>query len=109
MADKARTEAYSTGAGTVDAARGALRNVVSKGIEKGKEAIAKAQETMGLATENAESMSQGESSGMQESDVERAMRERYETPKGFDRSAEEVLEERYKPIEQRDNTILRGV
>lgn len=109
VADKARTEVHSTGAGTVDAARGALRNVVSKGIEKGKEVIGKAQEAVGLATEKVQSASQGKTSGLQESDVEKAMRERYETPRGFDRSAEEVLEERYKPIEQRDNTVLKGV
>jgi MICOS complex subunit MIC12 len=109
VADKARTEFPSTGAGTVDAARGALRNIVGKGIEKGKEVIGKAQEAVGLATEKVQSVSQGEASGLQESDVEKALRERYETPKDFDKSAEEVLEERYRPIDQRDNTVLRGV
>jgi altered-inheritance-of-mitochondria protein 5 len=109
VVDKAQTEAHSTGTGTVDAARGALRNVVSKGIEKGKEVIGKAQEAVGLATEKAQSVSQGKTPVLKESDVEKAMRERYETPKGFDRSAEEVLEERYKPVEQRDNTVLRGI
>lgn len=109
VADKARAQVQSAGAGTVDAARGALRNVVSKGIEKGKEVVSKAQEAVGLATEKVQSVSHDKTSGLQESDVEKALRERYETPKGFDKSAEEVLEERYKPIGQRDNTVLRGV
>jgi altered-inheritance-of-mitochondria protein 5 len=108
-ADKAQTEVQSTGAGTVDAARGALRNVVSRGIEKGKEVIGKAQEAVGLATEKVQSVSQEKTSSLQESDVEKALRARYETPKEFDKSAEEVLEERYRPINQRDNTVLRGV
>lgn len=109
VTDKTLTEMQSTGGGTVDAARGALRNVVSKGIEKGKKAIGKAQETVGLAAEKVQSVSQGKTSSLKEPDVEKAMRERYETPKGFDKSMEEVLEERYRPIDQRDNTVLRGV
>lgn len=109
VAEKVRTEAQSTGAGTVDAARGALRNVISKGIEKGKEVIDKAQAAIGLTTEKVESASPSIGSGLGTSDVEKALRERYEKPAGLDRTVEEVLEERYKPIDERDNTVLRGV
>lgn len=109
VVEKVRTEAQSTGAGTVDAARGALRNVISKGMEKGKEVIDKAQAAIGLATEKVESASPSIGSGLGISDVEKALRERYEKPTGLNRTVEEALEERYKPIDERDNTVLRGV
>lgn len=109
VAEKVQTEAQSTGAGTVDAARGALRNVINKGVEKGKEVIDKAQAAMGFTTEKDESASPSIGSGIGISDVEKALRERYEKPTGLNRTVEEVFEERYKPIDKRDNTILRGV
>lgn len=109
VAEKTRTEAQSTDAGTVDAARGALRNVISKGLEKGKEVIDKAQAAIGLTAEKDESASPSIGSRLGISDVEKALRERYEKPAGLNRTAEEVLEERYKPIDERDNTVLRGV
>lgn len=109
VAEKARTGAQSTGAGTVDAARGALRNVISKGMEKGKEVIDKAQAAIGLTTEKDESASPSIGSSIGISDVEKALRERYEKPTGLSKTVEEVLEERYKPIDERDNTVLRGV
>lgn len=94
--------------GTVDAARGAVRDVVSKGIEKGKEAIGKAQAAVGLAAEKIES--KGQSAMLSHSSaVEKALHERYEQPKPLTKTVEEALEERYKPIDKRDNTVLRGV
>ncbi|KAL3424631.1 hypothetical protein PVAG01_03912 [Phlyctema vagabunda] len=98
-AEKSSEQALSTGAGTVDAARGAVRNVISKGIEKGKEVI-------GMATEKAESKVQALSGG---SEVEKALHKRYEQPEGLNKSVEQTLAERYKPVEARDNTVLRGV
>lgn len=94
--------------GTVDAARGAVRDVVNKGIEKGREAIGKAQAAVGLATDKLESKAQAASLS-HSSAVEKALHERYEKPDGLNKSVEEVLEERYKPIDARDNTVLRGV
>jgi altered-inheritance-of-mitochondria protein 5 len=94
--------------GTVDAARGAVRDAVSKGIEKGKEVLGQAQAAVGLATDKLESKAQ--SAGLSHSSaVEKALHERYEKPDGLNKSVEEVLEERYKPIDARDNTVLRGV
>ncbi|KUJ15612.1 uncharacterized protein LY89DRAFT_587394 [Mollisia scopiformis] len=93
--------------GTVDAARGALRDAVGKGIEMGKDAVGKAQAAVGLATEKLES--KGQASALSHSSaVEKALHERYEQPKALP-SLEEALEERYKPIDERDNTVLRGV
>lgn len=93
--------------GTIDAARGALRDAVGKGVEMGKEAIGKAQAAVGLAEEKLESRAQS-SALSHSSAVEKALHERYEQPKALP-SLEEALEERYKPIDQRDNTVLRGV
>jgi len=94
--------------GTVDAARGAVRDVVNKGIEKGKEAIGKAQAAVGLAVEKIES--KGQSAMLSHSSaVEKALQERYEQPTPLTKTVEEALEERYKPIDHRDNTVLRGV
>lgn len=83
--------------GTVDAARGALRDAVGAGIEKGKEVFGKGKAAVGLGD------------GKSVSAVEKALHERYEKSGELERSVEEVLEERYKPVDQRDNTALRGV
>ncbi|KAF8864940.1 hypothetical protein BDZ45DRAFT_668867 [Acephala macrosclerotiorum] len=93
--------------GTVDAARGALRDAVSKGIEMGKDAVGKAQAAIGLAEEKFESKAQSAALSHSGS-VEKALHERYESPKGL-KSPEEAWEERYTPIDKRDNTVLRGV
>jgi MICOS complex subunit MIC12 len=94
--------------GTIDAARGALRDTFNKGIEKGKEAIGKAQAAVGLAAEKMESKAQAATLS-HSSAVEKALHERYEKPSPLDKTVEETLAERYKPIEERDNTVLRGV
>ena len=94
--------------GTVDAARGIVRDAVSKGFEKGREVIGKAQAAVGLATDKLES--EARSTNLSHSSaVEKALHERYEKPDGLNKSVEEVLDERYKPIDARDNTVLRGV
>jgi altered-inheritance-of-mitochondria protein 5 len=87
--------------GTVDAARGALRDAVHKGIEKGKDMIGKAEAAVGLATERVESKAQS-STLSHSSAVEKALHERYEKEDPLKKSVEEALEERYKPIDTRD-------
>jgi len=101
-------EAVRHPGGTIDAARGALRDTFNKGIEKGKEAIGKAQAAVGLAAEKIESKTQAATLS-HSSAVEKALHERYEKPSPLDKTVEETLAERYKPIEERDNTVLRGV
>ncbi|KAE8445315.1 hypothetical protein EG329_013553 [Mollisiaceae sp. DMI_Dod_QoI] len=76
--------------GTVDAARGALRDAVSKGIDRAHAAV-------GLATEKLESKAQS-SALSHSSAVEKALHERYQEPKVLDKPLEEAFEERYKPI-----------
>ncbi|KAG0652162.1 hypothetical protein D0Z07_1095 [Hyphodiscus hymeniophilus] len=102
------TDKINQSGGTVDAARSAVRDVVSKGIEKGKEAIGKAQAVVGLASDKLESRAQSATLS-HSSAVEKALHERYEKPDGLNKSVEEVLDERYKPIDVRDNSVLRGV
>lgn len=94
--------------GTVNAARGAVRDVISKGIEKGKEAIGRAQSAVGLAAEEVGSkvLSSPVSNA---SAVEKALQERYEKPHTLNKSVADTLAERYQPIDSRDNTVLRGV
>ena len=102
------SDSIRNGPGTVDAARGVVRDALSKGIEKGKEAVGKATAAVGLTAAKIDSKAQ--SAGLHYSSaVEKALQERYEKPNGMNKSVEEALEERYKPIDHRDNTLLRGV
>lgn len=86
--------------GTIDGAREAVRGAVSKGIEKGKEVVGRAQAAVGVVVPP---------SSLTHSEVEKALQERYEKSHTLDKTVEEVLEERYKPIDSRDNSVLRGV
>lgn len=101
-------DAIKHSGGTIDAARGAVRDAVHKGIEMGKEAVGKAQAAVGLAAEKMESKAQS-SALSHSSAVEKALHERYQKPDALDQKVEEALKERYKPIDKRDNTVLRGV
>lgn len=104
----AQAKEAASNIGTVDAARGALRDTFSKGVEKSKEVIGKAQAAVGLAAEKMESKTQAATLS-HSSAVEKALHERYEKPDSLNKSVEETLEERYKSIDARDNTVLRGV
>lgn len=97
-AEQLQKKVVSTGAGTVDAARGAVRDAVSKGIEKGRELVGKTQDAVGTA---ASKVQNSEVFPMDKrSDAEKALAERYRpiTSEGLDRTPEELLSERYKPI-----------
>lgn len=72
-----------------------LGEIVERGIVKGKDAgdiDAVADDAIGP-----------------EGEVERALRQRYERAPARTRTVSEVLRERYLPMDQRDNTVLRGV
>ncbi|QSZ31826.1 hypothetical protein DSL72_001395 [Monilinia vaccinii-corymbosi] len=97
--------------GTVDAARGSIRNAVSRGIEAGKEIAQKAGAAVGIAEQKIEEKvalvsGSGKST---DSGVERALRERFERPSRLDKSVQQALDERYTPVDQRDNGTLRGI
>lgn len=99
-------DAIRSSGGTVDAARSAVRGVISKGIEKGREVLGKAQDTIDLVEEKLGSKPQPPALNTL-SAVEKALQERYE--KRPEKTVEEALAERYKPIGAKDNTVLRGV
>jgi altered-inheritance-of-mitochondria protein 5 len=63
---------------------------------------------VGLATEKMESKAQAATLS-HSSDVEKALHERYKNPSPLNKTVEETLAERYKPIETRDNTVPRGL
>lgn len=107
VTDKVRQEAASTGTGVVESARGAIRDVISKGIEKGKDVVGKAQDAVGNAVGKAESNIHNTS--LTTSREEETLRQRYEKSSELSKTVDEALAERYTPIDQRNNTILRGV
>lgn len=80
---------------------------VVRGVEKGKEMAGKAKAKIGLAEERLETKADAKLFGV--SEVERTLNERYEKSDVMSKSVAEVLSERYKTIDQRDNTKLRGV
>ncbi|RCI09315.1 hypothetical protein L249_1434 [Ophiocordyceps polyrhachis-furcata BCC 54312] len=98
---KASDEARRLAAGTEDEAKGvwssALKRVRTALGWSGAEALASAATAEErIATSN--------------SAVEKALRQRFERrDEGMERAVEEVLRERYRPLEERDNTVLRGL
>ena len=106
--DAAEPTRVSGDSGTVDAARGTLRDFINQGIEKGREAIGKAHVAIGLAEEKMESTAQS-STLSDSSAVEKSLRERYEQSKVLEKPVKDALAERYEPIDARDNTVLRGL
>ncbi|KAK6584154.1 hypothetical protein PZA11_003884 [Diplocarpon coronariae] len=96
-------ESVSRG-GIIDAARGAVRDAVNKGIAKGNEAIGKAQAAVRMAESKGQSASLSHSSV-----VEKALHQRYEQPASYNKSVEEALAERYTPLDLKDKTQLRGL
>lgn len=104
--DQIQTKASAVGAGTVDAAREAVRDAVNKGIERGNELVEQAQYAVNegivkgkdLAEKARGAMGAGTAGADASSELERALQERYEpTPSSLlERKPEEVLAERYK-------------
>ncbi|PQE26351.1 Ureidoglycolate hydrolase protein [Rutstroemia sp. NJR-2017a BBW] len=106
--ERSKAEIARRSAGGVEGARTSVREAVQRGIEKGKDIAQKASAAVGLAEQKVEEKVLM-SSAAPSSDVEKALRERFEGPSNLDKSVQEALEERYRPIDQRDNSELRGV
>ncbi|PQE23950.1 Ureidoglycolate hydrolase protein [Rutstroemia sp. NJR-2017a WRK4] len=106
--ERSKAEIARRSAGGVEGARTSVREAVQRGIEKGKDIAQKASAAVGLAEQKVEGKVLM-SAGAPSSDVEKALRERFEGPSNLDKSVQEALEERYRPIDQRDNSELRGV
>lgn len=99
------------GASGAEAAAERARNaVIARGVEVKEEigdiverSIAKGRDVVG----EVESVA-GDAAVKTESNVEKALRQRYEKP-AQTKTVAEVLRERYLPMDQRDNTVLRGI
>lgn len=90
-----------------DEAKEAAGSIWERGFRRGKEAVGKAKAAVGLAEESvAAAVSNGvngvKSASSPQSEAERVIQQRYErTPEQvMSRTAEEVLEDRYKPMGQ---------
>ncbi|KAK8005427.1 hypothetical protein PG990_011464 [Apiospora arundinis] len=114
VAEKAKSayaEAKARGANAVtkgeekaEEAKGSIFSAIGSGLQKGKEAIGLAKAKAAEAGQQLENKVDG-----QLSPVEQALRQRYEGPSWTDKSVEEVLADRYTPVDKRDQTLLRGV
>lgn len=82
---------------------------VARGIEKSKEVAEQAKVAVGLAEQKLES--KVDNALLHLSDVDRALAQRYKENRGdvMDKSVEEALAERYKPVEKQDRSKLKAV
>ncbi|UKZ91967.1 uncharacterized protein TrAFT101_006935 [Trichoderma asperellum] len=93
---------------TAAEAKDIVSTTLEKGREKAKEVVDKAKTAVGLAEAQVEEMT-GDKAKSQLSPVQQALKQRYEKPSKDTRTTAEILKERYIPMDQRDNTILRGL
>ncbi|KAK0613494.1 hypothetical protein B0T14DRAFT_569531 [Immersiella caudata] len=85
-----------------------VTGAVAKGIEVGKDMVGRAKAAVYLAEERAEAKMDAKLLGV--SEIEKVLNQRYQRDESvMKKSVKEVLAERYKPINERDNTRLRGI
>ncbi|KAK0669003.1 hypothetical protein QBC41DRAFT_250868 [Cercophora samala] len=102
IADASR-EGWQTAEKGLFRAEKKMEEVVGKTVEKTREAYGKAKARVYLAEEKLEAKLEAKMEGV--SEIERALAERFDQGKRerrLERSVEEVLAERYKPIDERD-------
>ncbi|KAK3327820.1 hypothetical protein B0T19DRAFT_174838 [Cercophora scortea] len=89
----------------------AVVHAIEDGIEKGRKMVGRAKAHALLVEEQAEA--RVDAKLMHVSDIEKALSERYDSERRrnetMSKSVEQVLRERYTPIDQRDNSRLRGI
>ena len=73
-----------------------LGDIVERSITKGRDVVGEVESVV-------------DDAARPESDVQRALRQRYEKAPAKMKTVSEVLKERYLPMDQRDNTVLRGL
>ncbi|KAL3960824.1 hypothetical protein ACCO45_005941 [Purpureocillium lilacinum] len=90
-------------------AQGVIASALEKGRDKAHEVVDKVKTAVGLAEEKAAAAA-ATVDGKAQSPVAKALQQRYEKPEAkINRTVAEVLQERYTPIDKRDNTVLRGL
>ncbi|KAL8377781.1 hypothetical protein RB595_008457 [Gaeumannomyces hyphopodioides] len=96
--------------GTAEAGADAARVTVASIVGKARTAVGVAQEKIEAAVVAVGSVSAPAAPPPGVSPVERALQQRYESRhEVFSKSAAEIINERYRPIDERDNTTLRGL
>ncbi|KEY65005.1 hypothetical protein S7711_07345 [Stachybotrys chartarum IBT 7711] len=108
----AKNAASGTKQATEDAAteaKGVLASALEKGRGKAQEVVDKTKAAVGAAEEKAEPKADGKILRPLDP-VQKALHQRYEKPGPLaNKTVKEALEERYIPMDKRDNTILRGI
>lgn len=93
---------------TAAEAKEIVNTTLDQGREKAKEVVGRAKNAVGLAEAQVEEMV-GDKAKSRLSPVQQALRQRYEKHSKETRTTAEILKERYIPMDQRDNTLLRGL
>lgn len=101
-AEETRAKAVSVAETKAAEAKTAVISATQKGIEKGKEIVGIAKAAVGATEEKLETQPAL-------SPVEKALQQRYEKFNATSKSVADILEERYTPVDQRDNSVLRGL
>ncbi len=87
--------------------KGALASAWETGKEKARDLTEKAIAVVGAAEEKVEAKLE---SKLSVDPVTKALNQRFEKPEAkVNKTVAEVLQERYTPIDKRDNTVLRGL
>lgn len=73
-----------------------LGEIAERSISKGRDVVGEVESVVDDAAQP-------------ETDVQKALRQRYEKAPAKTKTVSEVLEERYLPMDRRDNTVLRGL
>lgn len=106
---KARgADAVALGEKKADEAKSSVFGAIGSGLKKGKEALSMARAKVVSAEEKVEAKVDAKLDEAL-SPVERTLRQRYEGPRWTDKTPEEILADRYTPMDQRPEAELRGV
>ncbi|KAK2615114.1 hypothetical protein N8I77_001890 [Diaporthe amygdali] len=110
VTDKAAAAAATAGEKAAEA-KGAAASIWERGLKKGKELAGQAKAGLEKAEEKAQDVVRGAAKKTGETDIEKVLQQRYERKpdESMNKSPEELLEERYRPMVEQDNTKLRGV
>ncbi|KAI3393963.1 hypothetical protein diail_3442, partial [Diaporthe ilicicola] len=92
-------------------AKDAAESIWERGFKKSKEIASQAQAGIAKAAERSQDRFKSAANKTGETDVEKVLQQRYERKPdaSMSKSPEELLEERYRPMVEQDNTKLRGI
>ncbi|POS76117.1 hypothetical protein DHEL01_v205496 [Diaporthe helianthi] len=92
-------------------AKEAVGSIWERGLRKSREIASQAKAGIAKAEEKAQDVVRGAVKQTGDADIEKVLQQRYERKpdESFSKSPQELLEERYRPMAEQDNTKLRGV